>query len=149
MAGTEAPVHVREVMRRITEGCGVKRIGTRIEAALLAGVRNASNTGLLRTRGDFVWLASGEDVQVRDRSLLPTGSRKIEFIAPEEIEAAILGIVDASYGIAAEEVPAAVCRMLGFGRTTDEMTAAIGARVESLTSSRAVVVVDGMLRWVS
>ena len=149
VAAAEAPVHVREVMRRITESCGVKRIGARIEAALLAGVRNAANSGLLRSRGDFVWLSSGEDVQVRDRSLLPAGSRKIEFIAPEEIEAAILGIVNESYGIAAEEVPAAVCRMLGFGRTTDEMSAAIRVRIEALTSSRALVLVDGMVNRVS
>ena len=149
VAAAEAPVHVREVMRRITESCGVKRIGARIEAALLAGVRNAANSGLLRSRGDFVWLSSGEDVQVRDRSLLPAGSRKIEFIAPEEIEAAILGIVNESYGIAAEEVPAAVCRMLGFGRTTDEMSAAIRVRIEALTSSRALVLVDDMVHRAS
>ena len=146
VAATESPVHVREVMRRITEGCGVKRIGARIEAALQAGFQRAANSGLLQLRGNFIWLAAGGDAEVRDRSLLPAASRKIEFIAPEEIAVAILGIVDASYGIAADEVPTAVCRMLGFGRTTEDMIEVIGVRVEDLISSSAVVLADGMLQ---
>ena len=146
VARVEAPVHVREVMRRVTDSCGVKRLGARIEAALMGGIRGAASTGQVRLRGDFVWHSSVERAEVRDRSALPAASRRIELIAPEEINIAILGIVDASYGIAASDLPGAVCRAFGFGRTTEDMTAAIDLRVAALTSTRDVVLADGMVR---
>ena len=148
VAIAEGPVHVREVMRRITDGCGVKRIGSRIEAALMGGIQRAAKSGLVRLKGDFVWGTDTDNTAIRDRSQLPMASRKLEFIAPEEIAAAIHKIVDASYGINVDEVPAAVCRVLGFGRTTEEMTAAIDMLVTKLTMQRTIIVGDGMVRRV-
>jgi hypothetical protein len=66
-----------------------------------------------------------ERTPVRDRSALPAASRKLEFVAPEELRRAILIVVQESYGIVPAEVPNAVCRLFGFSRVTDEMSAAV------------------------
>ncbi len=69
---------------------------------------------------------------VRDRSELPAASRKLEFVAPEEIRRAILIVVEESYGIVPTEVPNAVCRLFGFSRVTDEMSAAVEPHRDAL-----------------
>src|ERR1035438_8950417 len=76
-------------------------------------------------RGEFLWDPAMNQPLVRDRSDLPAASRKLEFVAPEEIRLAIVMVVEDSYGIVPEEVPSAVCRLFGFARSTDEMIAAI------------------------
>jgi hypothetical protein len=77
---------------------------------------------------------------VRDRSELPTASRKLEFVAPEEIRRAILMVVEESYGIIPEEVPNAVCRLFGFSRVTDEMSAVVDPHRDVLIREGYLVV---------
>jgi hypothetical protein len=69
---------------------------------------------------------------VRDRSALPAASRKLEFVPPEEIRRAILLVVQESYGIVPGEVPNAVCRLFGFSRVTEDMSAAVGPHRDAL-----------------
>jgi hypothetical protein len=69
---------------------------------------------------------------MRDRSDLQVASRKFEFLAPEEIRRAVLIVVQASYGIVPEDVPSAVCRLFGFARATDDMTAAVEPHRDAL-----------------
>jgi hypothetical protein len=52
---------------------------------------------------------------------LDNGSRKIELIAPQEIQAAVEQVVRTSFGITDEEIPLEVCRMLGFVQTSANM----------------------------
>jgi hypothetical protein len=63
---------------------------------------------------------------------LPAASRKLEFVAPEEVRRAILIVVEESYGIVPTEVPSAVCRLFGFARVTDEMSAAVEPHRDAL-----------------
>jgi len=61
-----------------------------------------------------------QEAPLRDRSELPDASKKLEFIAPEEIAAAIERVVADSCGMDKGEIPAAVLRLLlGFRRTTE------------------------------
>lgn len=74
----------------------------------------------VRRSGDFLWHPEKEEAPLRDRSDLPNASKKVEFIAPEEIEAAIARVVTDAYGMDREEILAAVLRLLlGFRRTTE------------------------------
>ena len=66
------------------------------------------------------------------RSALPAASRKLEFLAPEELRRAILIVVQESYGIVTAEVPNAVCRVFGFSRVTDDMSAAVEPHRDAL-----------------
>jgi hypothetical protein len=69
---------------------------------------------------------------VRDRSNLPAASRRLDLVAPEEIQRAILKVIAESYGMQPDEVPGAVCRILGFARVTDEMRSAVEPHREAL-----------------
>ena len=111
----ESPVHPDEVARRVTRAAEVNRIGDRIRKALKIAAVQAIRSSAIKIKGEFYYSAVQRKIAVRDRTELPTASRKLELVAPEEIEAAIKIVVSNSLGIERGELPREVCRMLGLG----------------------------------
>ena len=111
----ESPVHSDEVARRVTRAAGVNRIGDRIQRALKTGARHASQSGSIKIKEGFYYSPVQREVAVRDRTTLPTISRKLDLVAPEEIETAIKLIASNSLGIERGDLPREVCRQLGLG----------------------------------
>jgi very-short-patch-repair endonuclease len=128
----ESPVHVSEVMRRIANAAGIARIGSRINQAFLTAFRSAVRDGDVRQSGDFLWQKDMTAPPLRDRSDLPPAVKKLELIAPEEIELAIECVVRESYGMAEAQVPQASCGLLGFGRVTEDMSGIVNRRVQAM-----------------
>ncbi len=128
----ESPVHQAEVARRIAEAVGVKRVGNRIEAAIASAVTHAAVAGTIRRQGSFLWRSDMDRAPVRDRGSLGTTSRKIDLIAPEELDSAIVRAVTDSFGIQAGEIAPAACNLLGFGRCSEDSRAKIDQRVAKL-----------------
>jgi uncharacterized tellurite resistance protein B-like protein len=139
----EAPVHKDEVARRIADAAGVKRIGNRIEAAFEAGVQETVRARSIERRGDFLWLVGMPRPPVRDRSALSPAARKLALVAPEEIAEAICSVVKAAYGIDVGDIPQAVCRLLGFGRTSEEMAAFVNNLTTTLAKTGRLEIQDG------
>ena len=135
----EGPVHVGEVARRVTEAAGVKRVGTRIQAALDSALAHAVRQGKVRRRGEFLWPDGMQQPTVRDRSALPAALRRLELIDPEEIARAVERVVADALGMAPEAVPLAACRLLGFARMSDEMRGRIDSIVAELMEARRLV----------
>ena len=117
----ESPVHWREAARRVMLAAGVQKLGVRIENAFGEAVRSGVARRQFNKRGEFLWKIGMEQPPVRDRSILPNGSRRLEFVAPEEIQRAIVDAVEVARGMNPDEVPTAVCRVFGFARVTDDM----------------------------
>jgi very-short-patch-repair endonuclease len=128
----ESPVHLMEATRRVLSAAGVQRLGNRIQEAFEEAVSKGLARKLFARRADFLWSLDMQLAPVRDRSALPAPSRKLELIAPEEIRRAILMAVMEAYGIIPEEVPNAVCKLLGFARVTDEMRAVLEPHRDAL-----------------
>ena len=116
----EAPVARSEVMRRIADAAGVKRIGARIEEAIGRGIDHAVGRGMIVRAKEFLSVASSTSIVPRNRSRLPAAMRRFDLVSPSEIEAAILAVVERSFGSTAEEIPAQASKLLGFTRLTDE-----------------------------
>jgi hypothetical protein len=135
----EGPIHHEEATRRVAEGAGAKRVGTRMLAALERAREHAISKGSIRQQGDFLWPAAMERPAVRDRGALPASARRLELVAPEEIAVAIETVVADSLGIAAGAIPAATCRLLGFARTSDEMKSHVEAIVAGLVAKGRLV----------
>ena len=114
----EGPVHVDEVVRRLSKLWGYGRRGKRIEDAVKWAVRTAAHRKLIRycPRGDGQFLVpAGEDKPptIRNRAGADPQLRKKEMLPPSEIEAAVLSIVEGSVGISIEECAVQAARMLG------------------------------------
>jgi hypothetical protein len=132
VAKVESPVHWKEAARRVLTGAGTKRFGARIQQAFREAVRLGVAGGLFVKRKDFLWDPPMQLPPVRDRSELPAASRRFEFVSPEEIRQAILSVVRESCGIVPDEVPGVVCRLFGFERVTNDMTAAVEPQRDAL-----------------
>ena len=117
-------------MRRILSAAGIQRFGNRIQ--LEEAGRLGVSSGLFVRREEFLWAPTMQQPLIRDRSELPATSRKLEFVAPEEIRRAVLMVVEQSFGIVSIEVPTAVCRLFGFARVTDDMIAVVEPHRDTL-----------------
>lgn len=110
----ESPVHIDEVARRIGGAAGVKKIGNRIRTAIETAAMQAARSKSVKIRGEFLYWTGQEHVSVRNRSELPNASRKLELIAPEEIQIAIKQLVSDSFGIEQDDLSREVCKLFGF-----------------------------------
>lgn len=135
----ESPVHIDEVMHRVAEAAGVKRVGSRIDAAMRGAAASAARRGMIRQDGDFLWSVNSRGVQVRDRSSLPATSRRLEHVAPAELRAAVLKATEAAYGIGIDEIPGAVGHLLGFNRVSEDMRSRVELYAQTLLREGSLV----------
>jgi len=134
----ESPVHEDEVVRRIVDAAGHQRAGSRLQATVRRGIGHAARRDEIERRGAVLWARDTDEVTVRDRSSLPPAARKLDLVAPEEIEAAVLKVVEAAIGIDTDEAIIEVARLFGFARTSEAIHGSI-AHVISRLIERGVV----------
>jgi very-short-patch-repair endonuclease len=135
----EGPVHWLEVARRIASAAGVQRVGNRIQDAFKQACISESRRKLFRQKGDFLWNLDGAAPVIRDRSEFPSQWKKLEYVAPEEIHAAIEAVINDSFGLRDEEVANSAARLLGFARVTDEIRSRIDEERDRLTKRGRLV----------
>jgi hypothetical protein len=88
----ESPVHVEDVIRRMTHAAGLQRAGRRIQDVAARAIDAAVRAGRIRKKKEFLWRAEPHRLVVRDRSAFSSQEKKFERVAIEEIAQAILGI---------------------------------------------------------
>ena len=135
----ESPIHVEEVTRRIREAAGVGRAGSRIQAAVMAGITWATRRGAVERSGSFLKHPSQGAPPVRWRGAMPSAFKKLDYVADEEIDAALLSVTAKSFGISPLEAVALTAKMLGFDRTTAAMSDRITKCLERLVITGALV----------
>ena len=117
----ESPVHHDEVAKRIGSAVGVKKIGNRIRSTIQAAATQAARYKNIKMRGKFLYWTEQKNIPIRDRSQLPNASRKLELIAPEEIQAAIKQLVVDAFGIEQDDLAREVCKLFGFKTASANM----------------------------
>ena len=85
-------------------------------------------SGSVTTNGEFLWRSDMTEPSLRDRSKLPVSSKRIEFVAPEELAMAVRRVVAGSYGIAFEDITSSAVKLLGFGRVTSDKRSCMESR---------------------
>jgi len=128
----EAPIHRVELARRVAEAAGQRRTGARVRSAVERGVAEGCRQRRISIREDFVWLANQEDVPVRDRSNLDPGSKRLEFIAPEEIDRVLMEVVHRGYSATPTEAITEAARALGIHRLTKTSKLSFESRLNVL-----------------
>jgi nitrogen regulatory protein PII len=126
----ESPVHVDEVVRRIREAAGKGRAGRLIREALDRAIGIAVRQGTVEKRGKFLYQPGQSSFTVRDRSAFEQQCKRIEYIAPEEIEQAATEMLKASLAVERDDVAKPIANALGFQRVTEEMELAIRSHLK-------------------
>jgi very-short-patch-repair endonuclease len=135
----EGPIHWLEATRRIASAAGVHRVGNRIQDAFKLACISGSRRNVFIYKDNFLKKGDEADAPIRDRSEFPPQLKKLEYVAPEEIHAAIELAVNESFGLDEGDVANSACRLLGFSRVTEEMRATVEAERDYLVAKGRLV----------
>lgn len=141
----EAPVHMSEVVRRLLEAYGVTRAGSRITARVQEATEHFSRQRMLRFNNEFLYAMDGLAIRVRNRSELNPADRKIEWVAPEEIDEALLQSIRLGFSLSMDEAVSSALNLLGFGRATQRISTAVEDRLALLLEKNQVSFASGMV----
>ncbi len=115
---TEGPVHIDIVARRLANAYGLAKVGPR----MLQAVKSAANLAALQKwavkRNSFLWCPENMSVVPRIPSDTPESFRDIEYVAPEEIQAAMELIIRQCVGISSDALFSETARLFGTLRVT-------------------------------
>ena len=142
---TESPVHFDEVARRMVEAAGITRVGPRIREHLKLAARFAEGSGRVQQKEEFLWWAGMQMPPLRNRSNLPPASRKLKYIAVEELAGVIEKVVRNAVAIHPEAAFPYVARLLGFTRVTEDMRGEILAHIEKAVQCGIIQQEGGLL----
>ena len=133
----ESPIHEEEIMRRIIEVTGQRRIGQRIKSHIQRAIHTATRRKYVVREKPFLFDPNQTEVNVRHRNddSLPEASRTMEYVAPAEIHAAIRQVLDASHRVPQDELVRRIASMFGFNRLTDNVKKPIEQVLASVMQS--------------
>jgi hypothetical protein len=132
VVAVESPVHKMEVMKRITEAAGLQRTGARIQATIQAAIDVAHRQRRLRLSDDFLWDPGMKEPRVRDRRNLDGNGKKLDLVAPEEIQLALVSEIRRGFSMTVDDAMASAARALGFLRVTDQARQVLHEQLRSL-----------------
>jgi Protein of unknown function (DUF4011)/REase_MTES_1575/Protein of unknown function (DUF3320)/AAA domain len=142
----ESPIHVDEATRRLAQASGATQVGARMRKAVRAAALLAANLRHLRQQGEFLWENTMQRPLLRNRSQLPTISRKLTFVAPEELAFALRTVVEQSFALPREEALLTTVRLLGFSRLTDDMRRQLEPVLAGLLERGELLELNGILQ---
>lgn len=147
IVGIEGPIHRAEVMARARDLWGLGRAGSRIQAAVDAGIALAlRNKTIEQAHHDFLSVP-GQIPTVRDRSEVASPTlRRPDYLPPQEIDVAVVDIVSANLGATVGELVLRVSRQLGYRSTSAQLRAVIEDRVENVVKAGKVKESNGLIR---
>ncbi|MCP5100071.1 MAG: DUF3320 domain-containing protein, partial [Chloroflexi bacterium] len=139
----EGPIHVDELRRTMSYAAGYQQM-TLDDTVAHWLVKQGKKAGLFAEKSEFLY-RMGKRPLVRDRSQITGVSRKFSYIAPEEIEEAVILVVQDAMGIAVDEIPLLVARLLGFRQVSGKSKTAVLDAVARVVGNGRVVQHRGQL----
>ena len=140
----EGPVHEKAVATRLSRAYGLQRAGSRIALAVTTAISMAERQRKVRRRGAFVWPVQGDISQVRvpvpgqDETM-----RLIDTIPPEEVELALMRMVETAGSIDPGTLRTTVARIFGFERTGGRIDQTLEVRLSALLANKRLSLAAG------
>jgi hypothetical protein len=128
----EAPIHEEDIIARVRVLWGLGRAGSRIKSTVKSALIHAIKQQKI-VQHDAFYCTHDTVITARNRSDVEMSIlKKPDMIAPAEIGAAIIVVIQSSYGIDAESIPASVARLLGFQSTSPQLREMIEAQIAAM-----------------
>ncbi len=141
----EQPIHVELLQRRLAGYFGNEKVTANSRRAVDEALARLDGREIERTPEDFVYLTPRPPI--RARTPAPgEAPRRIEHIAPEEIEQCMCGIIAGTFGITPEALLSEAVRALGYDRAGARITAALNGAYARILSSGRAGLLDGKLK---
>ena len=142
----EGPVHTEEVVRRICEGFGLQKTGTRILKHVRDALIAQARIGALSREQEF-WTIPGREIQcIRTRRTAALPLRRASMIAPDEYHLAMLNIIEEAVAISCDDLTVQTARRFGFDRTDPDLKEEINRQISVLLKMGKIAVDGSMVR---
>ena len=141
----EQPLHVELLQRRLAGFFGNEKVTSNARRAIDEALQPLLGTSVERTGDGFLYLIPRPPICAR----MPApgeAPRRIEHIAPDEISAAMRGIIAGTFGITPEALMSETVRALGYDRAGPRITAALEKAYARLLSDGRACLLDGKLK---
>lgn len=142
---TEGVIHIKDAAKRITDFLGIGRIGSRILEHIVCGAIYGHRINLYCYIDEFLYEDINKNVEVRDRSELDSNLKKIENIAPEEIQKALIENISMAFSLPEVEAISEALSSMGFNRATEKASTIVGAEIEKLFKDNKIKLVDNRI----
>ena len=144
----EGPIHEDEITNRVKALWGFARAGSRIQRAVKRGIGWLMRVDQCISEDGFLSI-NGYPIPIRNRENVSSPDlRKPERIAPSELRAAILAVIELGHGAAQKEIPTAVARILGFKNTSAQLRYAVEEQIHKLVKQNVITENSGMFKHV-
>lgn len=143
----ESPVHLSDVTRRLMDSFSISRSGKRINVAISEAIPLGIRDKMFSEKNGFLYAPEDRAITVRDRSDLGNSEKKIELIAPEELEQAICETVRAGFSMSMGEAISGALALLGFSRATAKMASLMEERIQALIINNVLCERNGIIMF--
>jgi very-short-patch-repair endonuclease len=136
----EGPMHSDLITERLKDLNGVAREGKNVKATIHRAVRIAEQSNAVKVAGDFLYRNGATCADFRTPGDGTT--RPLAWIPREEIELAVLHVVEEQFGYQREALPHAISEVFGFERASAGVAETVGGVVDDLVE-RGLLRVSG------
>lgn len=131
---TESPVHIKEVIKRIKESCGISRATSKLKKAISEGIDSAEEEGNIIKVDDFLFGLSEEDINIRKRV-----KPNIDLISDDEIESNIKMVLMSNEKIKPSKLSKEVAYNFGFKSTSKKTASRINNILDNMIVEGKVI----------
>ncbi len=136
----EGPVHFNYAVERLAATWGIKIITPKINHAVRDALNNLIRDQKVTLKGSFIWPIGLKETPIRvPIAGLPESKRKPQYIAPEEVEAAMTKVAQYALGISEDSLVVETAKVFGVNHGGDEAKTVFGEVLKRLIRERKLV----------
>lgn len=140
LIANEGPVHFDYAVERLTASWGIKRSNPKIAHAVKEALNNLIREQKVVIKGSFLWPTQLKETPIRvPVQGIPESKRKPQYIAPEEVEAAMTKVAIYAYGISDDSLINETAKVFGVNHGGEDAKVVFSEILKRLIRERKLV----------
>ena len=136
-------MHFDYAVERLAAAWGIKQVTPKIAHAVKEALNNLIREQKVVIKGSFLWPTGLKETPIRvPMQGVPESKRKPDYIAPEEVESAMMLVAQYALGISDDSLIAETAKVFGINHSGDEAKAVFSEVLKRLVRERKLVCKD-------
>jgi REase_MTES_1575/Protein of unknown function (DUF3320) len=136
----EGPVHFDYAVERLAAAWGIKKVTPRISHAVKEALNNLIREQKVTIKGSFLWPIGLKQTKIRiPIEGLPESRRKPEYVAPEEVESAMMLVAQYALSMNKDSLISETAKVFGINRSGKEDLEVFSEALKRLVRERKLV----------
>jgi hypothetical protein len=136
----EGPVHFDYTVERLAAAWGIKQVTPKIAHAVKASLNNLIREQKVVIKGSFLWPTGLKETSIRiPMQGVQEFKRKPEYIAPEEVESAMMKVAQYALGISDDSLIAETAKVFGINHSGETAKSVFSEMLKRLVRERKLI----------